>query len=216
MLYWPAANALCRIQKWIPKDHHPKIYHALFESHLSYGITVWGGVANSKINEIFKIQKHCMRILFGDKIAYLDKFSTCARVRPFGEQKLGAQFYRREHTKNLFNKNEILTTKNLHHYFCGIEVFKILKLRAPVSVHDIFSLSNREESVSLITPRPSVQFSYHGPKIWNSIYKKVVESNDLSTKISHVKRSLKNMLLEVQKQGLSPEEWELQNFKLPV
>ena len=58
---------------------------------------------------LFSVHKHCMRILFGDKQAYLEKFKTCCRTRPFDMQKLGAKFYEREHTKPLFHKNSILT-----------------------------------------------------------------------------------------------------------
>ena len=66
------------------------LYHTLFESHLTYGITVWGGVTNNKLLPLFKLQKKCLRILFGDKEAYIDKFKICARVRLFEEQKFGA------------------------------------------------------------------------------------------------------------------------------
>ena len=154
-----------------------------------------------------------MRILFGEKIAYAEKFSTCARVRPLEEQKLGTKFYCREHTKRLFSENEILTAKNLHHYFCGTEVFKILKLRAPISVYEIFNLSNREESLTLITPQPSVQFSYHGPKIWNSTHKKIHAALELTTKMSYVKGRLKEILFDNQNQG-TKNEWQPQNFKI--
>ena len=35
-------GAICPVRKFIPSDQYLKIYNALFESHLSYGITVWG------------------------------------------------------------------------------------------------------------------------------------------------------------------------------
>ena len=37
--------------------------------------------------------------MFGDTEAYQDKFKTCARTREFGSQKLGSEFYEKEHTK---------------------------------------------------------------------------------------------------------------------
>ena len=43
-------------------EHYLKLYHALSESHLAYGISVWGGVPDTKINAIFTVQKHCVRI----------------------------------------------------------------------------------------------------------------------------------------------------------
>ena len=48
-----------------------------------------------EINKIFTVQKHCIRVLFGDRELYLAKFKTCARVRPRGSEKLGAEFYSR-------------------------------------------------------------------------------------------------------------------------
>ena len=63
-------------------------------SLMHYGITVWGGVTNNKLLPLFKLPKKCLRILFGDKEAYLDKFKTCARVKLFEEQNLGAEFFK--------------------------------------------------------------------------------------------------------------------------
>ena len=40
------------------------IYYGHIHSHILYGISVWGSmVSQSKINEIFKIQKQCVHIL---------------------------------------------------------------------------------------------------------------------------------------------------------
>ena len=85
-----------------------------YRVYLSYGITVWGGVSNKKLEPLFKLQKKCMRILFGDKEAYLNKFETCARSRPLDNQFLGQEFYSREHTKPLFNQHGIMNVRNLH------------------------------------------------------------------------------------------------------
>ena len=99
-----SAGILNLIKDSIPEDLYKSLYFTLFESHLSYGITVWEGVSNNKLEPLFKFQKKCMRILFGDKEAYLNKFKTCARSRPFDNQILGQEFYSREHTKPLFNQ----------------------------------------------------------------------------------------------------------------
>ena len=64
---------LCRIRKIVPKDQYKELYHTLFESHLGFGISVWGGISNNKIGPLFITQKKCIRIMFGDKEAYLNK-----------------------------------------------------------------------------------------------------------------------------------------------
>ena len=51
------AGALNRIKDFIPANLHNNLYHTLFESHLRYGITVWGGVSNNKLLPLFVIQK---------------------------------------------------------------------------------------------------------------------------------------------------------------
>ena len=94
----------------IPEELHKNLYYTLFESHLSYDITVWGGVSNNKIEPFFL--NFFLRILFGDKEAYLNKFKTCARARGIENQYLGQEFYRRENSKPLFNGNNIINVRN--------------------------------------------------------------------------------------------------------
>ena len=48
---------LNRITQFIPADHHTNLYHTLFESYPSYGVSVWGGAKPSKLKPVFKAQK---------------------------------------------------------------------------------------------------------------------------------------------------------------
>ena len=96
-------GSLNRIKDNIPVHLHKDLYHTLFESYLTYGITVWGGVSDNKLLPLFRAQKQCVRIMFGDKQAYLDKFNTCARSRPIETQILEGNFFSKEHSKPLFN-----------------------------------------------------------------------------------------------------------------
>ena len=198
-----------------PEEQYLKIYHALFESHLTYGISVWGGVCDSKLDRIFTIQKHCIRVLFGNRESYLEKFKTCARVRPKGSEKLGSEFYSREHTKPLFNEHNLLAVRNLYHYFCTVDVFKILKFRVPITLYELYNLSNRESSLTLITPERSSQFLYRSTIAWNSVFKKALlkPHSDLTTTISHFKNEIKKILILKQKYG-EQNEWQKTNFKL--
>ena len=99
-------------------------------------------MTNNQLKPLFITQKKCIRILFGDFEAYVDKFKTCARARPINSQRLGTEFYVKESTKPLFTKYELLAIENLYRYRCLMELFKIIKLR--VSIHKIRTTCYRE------------------------------------------------------------------------
>ena len=201
-----SSGILNAIKDNIPEELYKDLYYTLFESHLSYGITVWGGISNNKLEPLFKAQKKCMRILFGDKDAYLDKFRTCARVREFGNQKLGTEFYEREHSKPLFNKHSIMNVRNLYIYHCSNELFKILKFRTPMSIFELFKLSVRTGSdTRLITCEPSHLFFYVGSLIWN-VVSVLLKIEDFSLKQGPAKLELKSEILKTQAEG-DPMEW---------
>ena len=88
-----SVSTLYRIMDSIPKELYRDLYYTLFESHLSYCISVWGGAAQYRIASLWTIQKQCVRILFGDREAFCDKFNTCARARPYDQQTLDNKFY---------------------------------------------------------------------------------------------------------------------------
>jgi hypothetical protein len=201
-----------RIKNNIPSGLHKQLYHTLFESHLTYGITVWGGGTYSKLEPLLNMQKKCLRILFGDKEAYLDKFKTSARCRPYGNQILGQEFHAKENSKPLYNDNEILTIHNLYLYHTCNEVFKILKYRTPISLYSLYIRSTRKDSL-LITPTSSHHFIFRSSEIWNLVRQKL-KINDLTcTKFGTMKRSLKSLITRYQKFG---EYMEWNNNELDV
>ena len=78
----------------IPKNVHMNLYlDTLFESYITYGMTVWGSMPDSKLNKLSNAQKKIMSIMFGDRGKFLDKFRTCTRARPYPEQNLPSEFY---------------------------------------------------------------------------------------------------------------------------
>ena len=209
-----ATGILRRIRNNIPQENYKSIYYSLFESHMTYCITVFGGISKVHIEKLFRVQKHCIRILFGDLDEYLDKFSTCARTRKYGEQKLGRAFYFKEHTKPLFNKTEILAVSNIYNYQMCLEVLKILKFRLPSSLHKSFQLSHRNNGTFLITPAPSTDFIYKGSKIWNTVTKLLAKKDNIfSIKFGQFKNNLKSCLLEIQRM-YDKTEWNPKNFEL--
>ena len=117
---------------------------------MAYGITVWGGVSQAKIWPIFRAQKTAVRIMFGDKEKYIEKFKTCARARAFGEQKLGEEFYTKEHTKRIFNGEKLMAVENLYYYHCAMDMSKIIKFRRPISLYSELKLSDRPGKETLL------------------------------------------------------------------
>ena len=150
----------------IPKHLYKDIYHTLFESHSSYGISSLGGISQNKLKPLFITQKKCVRVMFRDNEAYFNNFLRFPRE----SQKLGKEFYEHEHSKPLFNDNNLLTVYQLYKYHCTLELFKIVKLRLPISLYSLFNMSNRRENY-FITPNPSTSFVYQSAFVWNSCYK---------------------------------------------
>ena len=79
---------------------------------------------------------------------------TCVRTRPRESQKLGKEFYEQEHSKPLFNDNNILTVYQLYKYHCTLEMFKIVKLRLQIPLYSLFNMSISSGNY-FITPNPS-------------------------------------------------------------
>ena len=206
-------GSLNRIIECIPQKLHKDLYHTLFESYITYGITVWGKSSKSKLKPLFKAQKKALRVVFGDRIKYLDKFKTCARTRPYPDQKLGSDFYIKEHTKQLFNLHKILALKNLYFHHCCSEVFKVFKYRDPIVIFEKFKFSKSYKDLYLTTPKPSNLYSYNTSVAFNTA-RKIIKVKDASTPVSAFKEKLKNYLLEKQLLG-DDINWIDLNFEDP-
>jgi hypothetical protein len=208
-------GAICRIRHSVPTELYQRIYSSLFESHLSYGISVWGVALKNKSDEkLFVIQKHCIRILFGDVEAYFNKHSTCARSRPYGLQKLGSNFYQKEHTKPLFNNLKILTVQSLFKYHCISEIYKIIKFRCPYPLFECINVSKRDTSMTIILPEKTNTFLYQASILWNTIHKKIIDtSKGLEASVNIVKLRSKNAILDCQAVG-EKNLWTDKNFQL--
>ena len=48
---------LNRIKDFVPAELYKTLYQSLFESHLAYGITVWGGISSNRLTSILTAQK---------------------------------------------------------------------------------------------------------------------------------------------------------------
>ena len=133
---------------------------------------------------------------------------------PFKNQKLGIEFYQKEHTKPLFYKNGILTVQNIYNYQCCLNVLKVLKSRTPSAISTKFKLSARNMQNFLILPPANTHdFVYMGSKLWNIIVKKFGIKYIQDIKIGSFKRTVKSSLLAIQNL-FDPSDWYLKNFEL--
>jgi hypothetical protein len=229
-----------RIRKFIPEAQYMKIYNALFKSHLSYCISCWGGISKHKLEKLFVLQKRCVRLLFGNDYTFdhAGFYETCARVRTYNEH-ITEKDYSLEHTKPLFNEREILSVHNLYVQHTVLEVFKIFKHRTPISLYELFTVSLRTVNSLVLLPKINLEiarcnFLFRASWLWNNLTVKLFTKctpndsgvmvpgstpfSDMTTPISIVKRKLKNILLETQKQ--SPDDslvknWSMCNFLHP-
>ena len=181
---------------------------------MSYGITIFGGIGKTHLERLFRVQKHCVRLLFGDLEKYLDKFKTCARARPYGKQILGCEFFCKEHTKPLFSEHGILAFQNIYNYQLCLETLKILKTRTPTALYNNFKFSPRNNGIYLITTRSTISFAYDGSRKWNKITKILAKYDPIySIKIGPFKKNVKSCLLKIQRM-FDDSEWCDKNFEL--
>ena len=154
--------------------------------------------------------------MFGDKEAYLEKFRTCVRARELEDQKLGPDFYIKEHTKPLFNAHQIFIVKHLYHYHTLLDTFKIIKTHTPISLFSYFTLSQRKEAL-LITPSHDHSFAYAATRLWNSFRSALpTEAEgkvDFTVSFGNAKFKIKKLLLNRQSIG-DQAEWSEENFQL--
>jgi hypothetical protein len=157
-------------------------------------------LGSNMMDKLHKIQKKAIRILFGDSLAFKNKFMTSARTRPFSEQLLGTSFYTKEHTKPLFKKHHILAVQNLFTYHTFMEVFKILKHQSPISMYSHYQLSNRNylgHNLKLIPPTITNHFMHESTVLWNTL-RSILGITDLSSDGPGIKNKLKAFLFENQ------------------
>ena len=196
-------GAIKRIKSNIPKSQYKSLYHSLFESHLIYGITVWGGAY--PLDDFFTIQKRCIRMLFGS--GYIPNHD------------LGQ--YELENTKSLFNTNEILTVHNLYNYHIILQTSKIIQFRQPYAMFSKFTfLANIHKPNHLVPPlvrldKRKQSFFFTASRKWNQI-NKILNIDLYSPFIAQgFKAKLKTALLKMQGFG-SEVEWEPRNDDLSL
>ena len=194
-----AIAVIKRIKPCIGKENLQTMYFTSFECHILYGNSVWGGIPKFRLNKIFRLQKKCIRIFFDDFDQFMDKYNTCARTRPYGEQFLTSKFCMKEHTKPLFNANRILIVQNLYRYTADIELIKILIFGHPKSLLETFELSSR--NLIIVSAHNNSQFHYQSSVMWNSLLKPLKVPSIHQININVFKYRFKKHFLKQQEIG---------------
>ena len=156
------------------------------------------GAKKKLIDQVFVTQKFAIRYLFGNYEKFLDKFSTSVRTHPYGEQQLGTIFYRKEHTKPLFNAHKILTVYNLYIYMTVNEIGKLLTLRSPTILLEQIKLSSRNKENRIIIESSCQKDSYYhnASSLWNMYIKKLEISDIHNIIIPLLKHKLKTQSIQ--------------------
>ena len=86
----------CRVRRIASFTFLISTYTLLYLNH-TLAMVSQHGVEFPKIcfNLYLLPRKKCIRVMFGDKDAYMDKFKTCARTRSFENRFLGKDFFSR-------------------------------------------------------------------------------------------------------------------------
>ena len=169
----------------LPKSLRASVLSALVNSHISYGITVWGGNPTN-MEKVFTAQKKCVRALYKIK----------RRCKIKGQYVYG-------HTKHIFEENSFLTAHNLYNYSMILDAYKVISSQYPVSYYkacyNISSLnSSRLLTTSCRLSSLASNFSYMIPLLWNN-FKNVNNITNFSlTGFKSFKKSLKGFLLCMQ------------------
>ena len=135
-----------------------------------------------------------------------------------------------EHTKQIFNKYNLLILHNLYVIRSLVELLKKFKFHSPIPILEYFNVSTRSSNHRLQIPKFNLGISETNyvisvTKLWNTSIGKLLDcptisvrpftngcqfiisgstkNSDLTIPVGLFKKRLKNLLMEVQKKGNS-------------
>lgn len=120
-----------------------KLYFALIEPHLSYGITAWGGATNNHIDRLEKAQKWAIKIIYNKPLKYP--------------------------TEMLYAESEIFDLRQL---YCFVILVKQQMRKAVTEPYHSYNIRNIINTVEVPKVEKTItqrSFHYLGPKIYNCL-----------------------------------------------
>ena len=156
--------ALRRIKHLLPLSYLRNLYFTLIQSHLEYGITVWGNAHNKYLNKLIVLQKKAIRIV--NNVGY------------------------NEHTGPIFKSLRILKLRDLYQLNVARFMYKFTRHLLPSPLSNYFQMY-RHHSYGT-RQRDNPQAPKHrlsittksilnmGPKIWQMIPEELKNSQTLN------------------------------------
>lgn len=151
-----ANSIISKLRHYVPTETLTVIYHALFSSHIKYGLTVWGQNL-SKNNRISKLQK------------------TAVRLMTFSRHNA--------HSRPLFQRLNLLTLDETIHLTNITLAYQTLKNETPSAIQDalnlqhVFSPLTTRGSTRGLLKRPGVRTTTYG--LFSIRYRLVVDWNTI-------------------------------------
>ena len=175
-----SSSMINRVKKFLPPSTLKLLYHSFIQSHISYGLTAWGGCSAQNKKRIVKTQKRVVRTI-------TKSFFTA-------------------HTEPRMKKLALLKFEELYEQQCLLLVHDCVQNKAPPQISILLeNRSNnrynlRGQSTSSTNLKPPIfktragtsSFRVKGPAFWNSAPQDI---KNIERK-GHFKRELKKILLD--------------------
>ena len=207
------AGILYKLKGLVPENVLKIVYNSLIQSHLNYCSNVWGLGSKSSINKIFTAQKKAVR-------AVENKFNNCFYNSETGELPC--------HTKEIFNRNNLLTIHNIIAKNCLASMHKIYLGTAPCNIVSLFGINREINRNSRRDPEyfkiPGSRLKaldktlyFKGPRLYNNIVNSLNKEHvpALNTQNMFL-NPFKNRIAKYFKSAQNDDniEWVDQNFPL--
>ena len=208
------AGVLYKLKGIVPDNTLKLIYNSFIQSHLYYCATVWGTRSLNSISKVFSAQKKGIRAADNKYHAY--RYNKETKSTP-------------AHTKDIFNKLELLALPNLIAKSCLSLMHKVYLKVAPVNIRNIFNVVNtappRREPQIFSIPYNRLHntdkcIAYVGPRLYNRVAIAINNNKPIDAKrvqnnfLNPYKCAVNKYLLEVQALGPDIKTWNAVNFAL--
>jgi hypothetical protein len=113
-----AIAALYKLSTWNRPDISLRFYHACFQSHIDYCLSVWGNLTVARSNRLFILQKHALRLIYQvNRLSPSAPLFTRSGVLPFRQRFV---FRTCLYVYKMMSRRELITVNNsVRHQLTG-------------------------------------------------------------------------------------------------